>query len=226
MKKEVIRKSPIPYYLAGLCWLVYSLLLPFYRLTDILIAAALSAAAFFVGNKIFAPRRELVEVEEVFASSGSRQADEMVAQGQALLKDIRFINDRIGDAELSAQITSLEDVCRRIFKEVIRRPQKAPVIRRSLEYYLPVVLKLLKSYYNMEEQQVQGQKVQETMKKIEGIMDTVLQAFRNQLDGLYQDEALDISTDITVLQGMLTQEGLLPDELKGETAEKIPELKL
>jgi hypothetical protein len=214
MKKEVIRNSPAPYYLAGLCWLIYSLLLPFYRLTDILVAAALSAAAFFVGKKVFAPRRELVEVEEVFAPSGNRLADDMVAQGQILIKDIRFINDRIGDPVLSAQVTSLEDICRQIFKEVVRRPQKAALIRRSLEYYLPVTLKLLKSYYNMEEQQAQGKTVQETMQKIAGVMDTVLRAFRNQLDGLYQDEALDISTDITVLQGMLAQEGLLPDEMK------------
>jgi hypothetical protein len=214
MKKEIIRNSPVPYYLAGLCWLVYSLLLPFYRLTDILVAAVLSAAAFFVGKKVFAPRRELVEVEEVFAPSGSRLADDMVAQGQILLKDIRFINDKIGDPALSAQITDLEDVCRQIFKEVARRPQKAPLIRRSLEYYLPVTLKLLKSYYSMEEQQTQGKMVQTTMQKIAGVMETVLKAFRNQLDGLYQDEALDISTDITVLQGMLAQEGLLPDEMK------------
>ena len=227
MKKEVIRRSPIPYYLAGGCWVVYSLLLPFYRLSDIFIAAALSAGMFFVGGKIFAPSREIIEIEDIFRPSGDRQADEMIAQGQKLLKEIRAVNNKIDQPELSEQVAQLEEISRQIFKEVQRRPQKAAAIRRSLDYYLPVVLKLLNSYTNMENQQVQGETVQAVMVKIEGIMDTVLNAFRNQLDGLYKDEALDISTDITVLQGMLTQEGLLPDGLQaGAGGNEAVELKL
>ena len=216
MKKEVIKRSPYPYYMAGASWLLYSLVLPFYRMSDILIAAALSAAVFFVGGKVFAPVREMVEVEDVFAASGDRQADEMISKGQDLLKEIRAANDRINHPELSRQISSLEDICRQIFREVQRRPRKAPTIRRSLEYYLPVVLKLLDAYDSMENRQIQGETVRAAMGKIENIMDTVLKAFANQLDGLYKDEALDISTDITVLQGMLAQEGLLPDELRAE----------
>jgi len=212
MKKEILKKSPMPYYLTGACWLILSLMLPIYRLPMFLVTAALSVAVYFVSGKIFAPRREVVEVEEVFSPSGNRQADEMISQGQALLKEIRAANNKINQPELSGQISRLENICRQIFKEVQRRPQKAPLIRRSLDYYLPVVLKLLQSYYNMDEQQIQGETVQSAMRKIEGIMDTVLKAFTAQLDGLYKDEALDISTDITVLQGMLTQEGLLSDD--------------
>jgi len=221
MQKEVVRRSPIPYYLAGAVWLIYSLIFPFYRLTDMLIAAVLSVAAFFIGGKIFKPSRETVTVEDVFSSTGNAQADEMIARGQALLKEIKEVNNRINHIELSAKITGLEDVCLQMFKEVQRRPQKAPVIRRSLDYYLPVVLKLLNSYDNMEGQTVQGGTVQTAMGKIEHIMNTVLDAFRNQLDGLYKDEALDISTDITVLQGMLAQEGLLTDELKEKPGETV-----
>ena len=214
MKKEIIKRSPAPYYLAGLCWLVYSLLLPFYRLTDILVAALLSVAVYVVGGKIFAPSREIVEVEETYAPSGNRLADEMIGKGQSLLKEIRVANDKIDHSTLSGQINGLEEICRQIFKEVQRRPQKAPLIRRSLEYYLPVVLKLLDAYSSMEGQAAQGETVRAAMQKIEGIMETVLQAFRNQLDGLYKDEALDISTDITVLQGMLAQEGLLEPDFR------------
>ena len=214
MKKEIIVRSPAPYYLAGLCWLVYSLALPFYRLSDLLLAAGLSALVFLVSGKIFAPSRKTVEIEEVFAPSGNRQADEMISQGQGLLKEIRAANQKIGQPELSEQVSKLEEICRQIFREVQRRPQKAALIRRSLDYYLPVVHKLLDAYNNMEGQKVQGSTIQVAMGKIEGIMDTVLKAFNAQLDGLYHDEALDISTDITVLQGMLAQEGLLKDELQ------------
>ena len=46
------------------------------------------------------------------------------------------------------------------------------------------------------------------MESIENTMNTIVVAFENQLDYLFEDEAIDISTDITVLENMLVQEGL------------------
>ena len=40
------------------------------------------------------------------------------------------------------------------------------------------------------------------------MMDTIVQAFDRQLDALFGEEALDISTDITVMENLLAQEGL------------------
>ncbi|MDR1192609.1 MAG: 5-bromo-4-chloroindolyl phosphate hydrolysis family protein [Peptococcaceae bacterium] len=237
MRKEVIRKPVLPYYLAGAGWLIYSLLLPFYRVTDILVAAVLSAAIFFVAAKVIPGRTEWVEAKEDPVDSGNRRVDEMVAAGKGLLREIRAVNDRIAQPALTARVDSLEEVSRQIFSEVIRRPRKAPEIRRFLEYYLPVTLKLLKSYDNMSgsvggrgvgdgagqagQASQAGQagpvgNVRVTMAKIENVMETITQAFRAQLDRLFQDEALDISTDITVLRGLLTQEGLLADGLTVE----------
>jgi hypothetical protein len=204
--------------MAGVSWLVYSLVFPFYRIGDILIASGITLFVHFIGGKLFPPSRVYVEVEETIPPSGNPQADEMVARGRELLKEIKGANGRINHPVLSAKITALEEICMQMFKEVQRSPRKAPVIRRALDYYLPVVLKMLNTYDNMESQTVQGGTVLTAMGKIEGIMDTVLEAFRNQLDGLYKDEALDISTDITVLQGMLAQEGLLAQD--GMTAKE------
>ena len=39
-------------------------------------------------------------------------------------------------------------------------------------------------------------------------METIVTAFEKQLDALFGDTALDIDTDITVMEGMLAQEGL------------------
>ena len=55
---------------------------------------------------------------------------------------------------------------------------------------------------------MRGKNITATMQKVEGIMDTIVTAFEKQLDSLFGAEALDISTDITVLEGMLEREGL------------------
>ena len=52
------------------------------------------------------------------------------------------------------------------------------------------------------------------MENIDSAMTTIVEAFERQLDSLFADEALDISTDISVLEGMLSQEGLMGSDFK------------
>ena len=61
---------------------------------------------------------------------------------------------------------------------------------------------------------VSGTNIDGTMGKIETMMDTVTKAFDKQLDALFGDEALDISTDITVMENLLAQEGLTGEQLR------------
>ena len=92
---------------------------------------------------------------------------------------------------------------------VREKPQKAPQIRRFLDYYMPTTLKMLEGYRKMDERQVAGQEAQATRAQIREAMSTVLKAFDKQLNALYQDDMLDLSTDIDVMETMLRQDGLI-----------------
>ena len=98
--------------------------------------------------------------------------------------------------------------------------KKLPQIRRFMDYYLPTTLKLLNSYDRMSAAGVSGENIDSTLAKVEGMMRTVVAAFEKQLDSLYGSEALDISTDITVLETMMAREGLTGQPLKAETLPK------
>ena len=208
MQKEVLLKSALPYYGVGLSWLLYSFIFPLYRLSDILLCTAVSVGVFFVLRKLAPGKKVMVEVVEKTVQSGNAQVDQMIAEGKGYIAAIRQANKGIEDAGVSAQIDRLEEISSKIFKHIAENPRKATEIRKFLNYYLPTVLKLLNSYDKLAQQTVKGDNIKFTMKRIEEIMETVVKAFENQLDRLFQDEALDISTDITVLEGMLAQEGL------------------
>ena len=55
---------------------------------------------------------------------------------------------------------------------------------------------------------VEGANIDGTKGRIEDIMSTICTTFDRQLDALYGQEAMDISTDIDVLEQMLAREGL------------------
>jgi hypothetical protein len=95
-----------------------------------------------------------------------------------------------------------------------------------MDYYLPTTLKLLNSYDRMSATGVSGENIDTTMAKVEGMMRTIVAAFEKQLDSLYGADALDISTDITVLETMMAREGLTEQEMKAETIPNDTEIRL
>ena len=87
-------------------------------------------------------------------------------------------------------------------------PQKSPQLHSFLSYYLPTTLKILRSYAQLEDQEVDGQNISAAMERIENMMDKVVEGFEKQLDQLFQGDTMDITADVDVLEQMLAQEGL------------------
>ena len=205
------KTSVLPIYLVGFVWLGYALLFPLHRASDYLICAGLSLAAFAAGKAIFP--------DKVYQTPGPAQepkkeekADPQVAalrrEKDRAISELRRLNDAIPDEKISAQIDHLEEVTGKIIDHVIANPAKQPQISRFLDYFLPTTIKLLNAYDRMDSAGISGSNINATKQKVETMLDTLCAAFDKQLDSLFGVEALDISTDITVMENLLAQEGL------------------
>ncbi len=82
-----------------------------------------------------------------------------------------------------------------------------------MSYYLPTTLKLLRAYDDMSRPGGPGGEHHRHHGAGRGMMSTIVTAFERQLDSLFGDQALDISTDITVLDNMMAREGLSDDPI-------------
>ncbi|RGU05350.1 hypothetical protein DWW99_01440 [[Clostridium] leptum] len=205
---EVRQKSVACYYGVGLFVLFWGLVAPIYRLSDFIIMLLLSVGVFFLCKLIFKGKRVFVPIPEKKVETGDREIDQLIIDGQNYLKKMQEADIAIEDETVSEQIRKLEEISKKIFEFVAENPKKAPQIRKFMNYYLPTTLKLLSSYDKLEDTGITGTNISETMLSIERMMNTIVMAFEKQLDHLFADEAMDISTDITVLEGMLAQEGL------------------
>lgn len=205
-KWEEKRTRPVlPIYLAALVWPVGALLLPAYRLSNLLIIAGLSLAAYGLGTK-FCPTR--VIRKQVPYATGSEDVDTMLLGISANLDKLHALNDAIPDPELSAAMTRMEKAGRSIAAAVEQAPDKARSIDRFARYYLPEVIKLMTTYANMEKNGVKGGNADQILTELRRNAATTAKAFENQLDALYSAEAMDISTDIEVLDGILKSQNL------------------
>lgn len=198
----------------GVTLLAYSLLFPFHRWHHYLIGGALALLIGRVAQIMFSGLDTSGKARSVddLPVTGDTAVDQLVARGQEMLKTIRQEDEMIPDPVLSEKIVQLDRIATRIFQAVIDQPEKAPQIRRFMDYYLPTTLKMLTGYRKLQQSGVSGQNANSTKERITSAMDVVLGAFSKQLETLYQNDMLDISTDIDVLEAMLKQDSLLKSD--------------
>ena len=139
---------------------------------------------------------------------------ELIAQGRSYIRHIHECNDRIPDEAMSEKLARLEVVVTRIFTEAERNPEVVDDLKKMMSYYLPTTKKLLDAYCNLNEQPVSGQNIDTMKKEIEETLDTLNSAFEKLLDDLFEEQAWDISSDISVLNTMLAQEGLTGNQFE------------
>ena len=207
--KKIVHKSAGPIYAAAVVWVLYALLFPLHKIIHFLGVIAASAAAWFLAGIFCTDVVE--EVPEEPVSTGNEALDKMMAEGKMAISEMKRLNENIQDETISSQIDRLEEISGKIFQQVQAEPAKLPQIRKFMNYYLPTTLKLLNAYDRMGEQGVAGENINSTMERVENMMGTIVTAFEKQLDSLFGAEAMDISTDITVLENMMAREGLIED---------------
>ena len=162
-------------------------------------------------------RQEVVETKKQQDDAEEQKRDarvqEVLDRGNAFIRDIRACNDAIPGQEISDKISRMETLVRKIFDRVEEHPEVVPELKKLMDYYLPMTVKLLKAYADMDAQPVQGENIQNSKREIEATLDTLNTAFEKLLDSIFKTTALDVSSDISVLNTLLAQEGLTDDEL-------------
>lgn len=147
-------------------------------------------------------------------STLSAEVKQMVSMGREYLKTLREANQAIPGEEISQKLTKLEHVIDRIFETVEKHPEQARGMERFMDYYLPTTVKLVNAYRDFDAVGMEAGNTASAKKEIENTLDTIIKAFERLLDDLYADAALDVSTDASVLQTMLRQDGFGDSDFK------------
>ncbi len=152
--------------------------------------------------------RQQREAQEKTKEKIPEEVQEVLDKGNDFIEKIHASNDAIPGEEISEKISKMELIVRQIFKRAEEHPEIVPDLKRMMDYYLPMTIKLLDAYEEMDGQPVQGENIRNSKKEIEDTIDTLNEAFAKLLDSVFKDTAWDVSSDISVLHTMLAQEGL------------------
>ncbi len=138
----------------------------------------------------------------------SPEVQAVVDEGERAHRELEHLYATIPNLEVKSKIRELINVSDKIIEDAVNDPSDVPQIKKFLDYYLPTTIKLLNAYDRMGAQGIEGENISGTMQSIEEMLDTAVAAYKKLLDSLFANQALDVETDIEVMNTLLKREGL------------------
>ena len=154
------------------------------------------------------------KLKEEVDNSSKREVESTIKIGKDYIEQIKTVKNNLYREDIAANLDKLGNISQQILDQVEKNPQKAEEVNKFINHYLPITIKLINSYEELNNQVVQGDNIKNAKSEIEKSIELINKAFENLLDDLFEDVALDISTDISVLKTLFKQEGLSEEDFK------------
>ena len=154
------------------------------------------------------------KLKEEVDNSSKREVESTIKIGKDYIEQIKTVKNNLYREDIAANLDKLGNISQQILDQVEKNPQKAEEVNKFINHYLPITIKLINSYEELNNQVVQGDNIKNAKIEIEKSIELINKAFENLLDDLFEDVALDISTDISVLKTLFKQEGLSEEDFK------------
>ena len=199
---EVKHKTAYPYWAATAVWIIAALFFPMYKAVHFVVIAVLSAAAAIIAYKVKPYYISLEPAPKKRYMTSDKNSDEI---SNSLL-DVSYSLASLQKAAtpaLAADVASIRKTLEKIAEAVQGDPEDIKQCRRLVNYYLPTVSKLAEKYIYLKSNGTDEKNVQDSLFGIEGAFRSIDDMLKKQLDALFANDALDIETDITVLEAML-----------------------
>ena len=216
-------RSLAPLYVFAIIWLFSSVAFPLYELWGILLTLGLCSLGAFIAGKASAKRamKKEKEAAEAAAAKAAAEAakhpkkksygpevDPILEEGNRALSEMGRLYMSIKDPEVRGKINEIMRITDKITQDAISDASDIPQIKKFMNYYLPTTIKLLNAYDRMSAQGIEGENLDKSMKSINEMLDDAIEAYKKMLDSLFANQALDIETEIDVMNTMLAREGL------------------
>ncbi len=140
------------------------------------------------------------------------EIDPILQEGNRALSEMGRLYTSIKDPEIRKKINEIMRITDKIVQDAIQDPSDIPQIKKFMNYYLPTTIKLLNAYDRMSAQGIEGDNLNKSMNSINEMLDAAIVAYKKRLDSLFANQALDIETDIQVMNTMLAREGLIGEK--------------
>ena len=212
------KKSVVPIYGTAALWALYCVIFPLHNLLSFIILVCIGVLGYVVLSYLFQPKTDNIEVDAQSQpqsqpqSTGDEKTDTLLAEGEKTLAEMKRLRETIPNEAVQAKADQLINITEQIFNKLRAEPNVYAQVKRFSDFFLPTSVKLLSTYSQIDQSGVAGENITSTMERIDSALDMTLGSYKKLYDSLYENTALDIETDISVLETMLKKDGFLEND--------------
>lgn len=172
----------------------------------ILPSLAIGVGAFFAGELLFSKEKSVAYKDDY-------DLKKILEQAKKQNKHILEMRPLIEDEVIRTYLTEIHDSTAKIIRTVEKSPNKFKSIDNFFDYYLPITVKIVDRYDEIENQKLSSKDSKKFFTSSTKMLDAVNKAFKNILNNLYQSEIIDMDAEMKVFSSMLTSDGFNNSEL-------------
>lgn len=140
----------------------------------------------------------------------------LIKSGQ-YVKELKRIAKLIGDNNIRNYVNDIASISEKITNRLSKTPEKINGATNFLNYYLPITLKILKKYEEIENENLSSREVKNFKERITNLLSDIKKAFDIQLNNLYTTDMVDIDAEMKVFEKVLKSDGLLGETIKKDS---------
>jgi len=163
-------------------------------------ALAIGAASFVASELIINGSKKIQE--EVGLSF-----KEEIALSRKQIKYLKEMINKIDDDSISNDLDEITKSADKIISRIESSELKNKTATKFMDYYLPVCVKIVSRYDEIEDQSLTSRDSKEFMKNTSKLLKATNKAFRKILNSLYQSEIIDADAEMKVFNTMLSADG-------------------
>lgn len=128
-------------------------------------------------------------------------------------KEILSLIPKVESGDTRKNLNEIHSTVDKILNTIENSPSKANRLNNFFDYYLPVLIKIVNRYDEVENQKLVSKEGKDFMIKADKMIEETSSAFESILSSLYQKDIIDADADMKVYNMMLKADGIVEDNL-------------
>lgn len=165
-------------------------------------ALVIGASAFGASELIFSGSRKINSLKET-----NKPLYDILYKASKDNAYILSMIPKINDDEVKKDLKEIHETTSKIINVVSKNKGKEKHISNFFDYYLPVLVKIVSRYDEIEDQDLTSKDSKKFIKSTSELIKEVNDSFKNILSSLYQEEIVDTDAEMKVFNQMLKSDG-------------------
>ena len=177
---------------------------------------AIGAAAFGAGQLVFGDYK--LTLKET-----NRSLYEMLEDAKKQNKHIVDMIPMIDNADIQKELNEINTSVTKIIDTISKNPKKLKKTNNFFDYYLPVTIKLIDRYDEIENQKLSSAESKKFFQSTNKMIGEINKSYKNILAELYKSDIVDMDAEMKVFDSLLKADGFDDTEIDTKKEEKTHE---